>query len=229
MTEPLDSGVAGASARREYDRRRAKDEARVRDTWGQGRIGSIAVALTPERQSTTAWRGGAGGEEEVGRALDAVASDRIRVLHDRKIPRSKANIDHIVVTPSGVWVIDTKRYVQQRPALRVEGGLFSPRVEKLLVGGRQNTRLVEGVHGQVERVSAVVGETPVRGVLCFVNAEWPLFGGDFTVQGVDVVWPKLLQKRLRAAADADAVCDVGEVAAAVAREFRASMRRQAAE
>ena len=29
---------------------------------------------------------------------------------------------------------------------------------------------------------------PVRGVLCFVDVDWPLIGGPFTVQGVDVLW-----------------------------------------
>lgn len=222
MMEPHDGGTAGASARREYERRRAKDEARVRETWGQGRLGTLAVALTPERQSTTAWRAGAGGEEEVGRALDAIADDSIRVLHDRRIPRTKANIDHIVITPGGVWVIDTKRYRGQRPARRVEGGLFSPRREILLVGGRTQTKRVDAVSGQVERVRSVVGEVPVRGVLCFVDAEWPLFGGDFTVAGVEVVWPRLLQKRLTAARHA--VCDPVETAVLLAKAFPAAVR-----
>src|SRR5690606_30302841 len=146
-----------ASARREYERRRAKDETRVRGTEGQRRHGTLAVALTPERQSPTAWRAGAGGAEEVGRAHEAIAGDSIRVLHDRRIPRTKANIDHIVITPGGVWIIDTKRYSGQRPARRVEGGLFSPRREILLVGGRTQTKLVDAVSGQVERVRSVVG------------------------------------------------------------------------
>ncbi|WP_293167360.1 nuclease-related domain-containing protein [Microcella sp.] len=47
-------------------------------------------------------------EAAVGARLDGLASESIRVMHDRRIPRSKANIDHIVVTPGGVWVIDTK-------------------------------------------------------------------------------------------------------------------------
>jgi hypothetical protein len=39
------------------------------------------------------------------------------VLHDRAIPGTRSNIDHIAVVPSGVWVIDTKQYrgrVQRR-------------------------------------------------------------------------------------------------------------------
>ena len=83
-------GVAGGSARREYERRKAKDEQRIREKWG--RLGGIAVALSDERQSTTAWDRGAVGEERLGARLDALASQDIAVLHDRRIPRSKANI-----------------------------------------------------------------------------------------------------------------------------------------
>jgi hypothetical protein len=57
------------------------------------------VALSDERQSTTAWARGAVGEERLGLALDALACPDVAVLHDRRIPRTRANIDHIVVTP----------------------------------------------------------------------------------------------------------------------------------
>ena len=36
-------------------------------------------------------------------------------------------------------------------------------------------------------------EVPVRGVLCFVDADWPLLGGAFTVDDVAVRWPKKLK------------------------------------
>lgn len=97
------------------------------------------MALTPERQGTRAWSSGAVGEERVAAAVDAIAGQSIRVLHDRKIRRSKANIDHLVVTPAGVWVIDSKRYQDRRPELRVDGGVLRPRVEKLLVGPQART------------------------------------------------------------------------------------------
>ena len=66
----------------------------------------------------------------------------MRVLHDRGIPGSRANLDHVVVCPSGGYVVDAKRY-QGRPQHVVEGGLFTPRKEKLLVGLRDCTKLVE--------------------------------------------------------------------------------------
>lgn len=210
-----DQGIAGASARREYERRRAKDEASIRDGWG--RFGGIAVALTPERQSTRAWGTGASGEERVGQRLDALASDSLRVLHDRRIPGTRANIDHIVVTSHAVWVIDAKKY-KGRPSLEVNGGLFRPRVEKLFVAGLDKSKLVEGVEWQVERVSNAVGGLPVVGVLCFVEAEWPLIGGSFSVRDVEVLWPKKLVARLSASSTGPV--DVDDAAALLAGRFR---------
>lgn len=206
---------AGASAKREYDRRRARDEAKIRDTWGDGRIGAIAVALSGERQSTVAWKSGAAGEAEVGRALDAIASEQVVVLHDRRIPRLRANIDHIVITGAGVWVVDAKRYRNKRPRLRVEGGLFRPRTEKLIVGG-DRTKLVDSVLRQVALVQDVVAPVSVHGALCFVDADWPLFGGSFTIQGIDVCWPKRLAKHLAAL---EGTVDVTTVAEAIASHF----------
>jgi hypothetical protein len=126
-----------------------------------------------------------------------MASDRLLVLHDRRLPGSLANIDHLAVSPSGVFVIDAKKY-KGRPRLRVERRLLRPRVETLLVGSRNCTKVVDGVLRQVEVVRTVLDdEVPVHGVLCFVDADWPLIGGSFTTRGVDVVWPKRLTSRLK--------------------------------
>lgn len=207
-----DISAAGASARREYERRKAKDEQRTRQQWG--RLGGLAVALTPERQSTRAWSVGAVGEQKVGASLDAIASDSIRVLHDRRIPGSRANIDHLVITPGAIWVIDAKRYAEKRPELRVEGGIIRPRIESLVVGGRDKTSLVEGVLGQAARVCDAIPGNPIRSALCFVDADWPLFGGAFSVRGVEVLWRTRLAERIVATAsgavDVDAVADAAE-------------------
>ncbi len=191
------SGTAGASARREFERRQARREERIRTK--HPKLGGLILALSDDPQSTTAWNSGALGEERLGQGLDARASDTIRFLHDRRIPGTRANIDHLAVTPSGVLVIDAKRYVGKRPALEVEGGLLRPRVEKLTVGSRDQTKLVDGVIRQVELVSGIVGDaTPARGYLCFLDADWPLIGGTFTVRGVDVLWPRKLYAQLAA-------------------------------
>lgn len=189
--------MAGGSARREYERRKSAREERIRTN--HPKLGGLILALSDDPQSTRAWERGAVGEERLAKWLDGLP-DTVRVLHDRRIPGSRANIDHIVVPPSGVWVIDAKRY-KGTPTLRVEGGILRPRVESLRVGGRDQTKLVDGVQSQVERVTVAVEamNVPVIGVLCFVEADWPLIGGSFTIRGVQVLWPRLLVKRISSA------------------------------
>ncbi|MGN7246805.1 nuclease-related domain-containing protein [Janibacter anophelis] len=202
---------AGSSARREYERRRARDEERLRQKWG--RLGGVAVALSDEKQSTRAWATGAVGEERLAARLEAAASPTLAILHDRRIPGTRANIDHIAITPSGVWVIDAKRYKNQRPSLAIEGGILRPRVEKLMVGRGNRTNLVDGVLKQMEVVRPVlrelVDDAKVTGALCFVDADWPLIGGSFTTRGVHVLWPKRLIKQLHT--EGPAVLDVTSV------------------
>lgn len=201
---PAVVGTAGASARRNYDRRHQAREERIRAA--HPRIGDLLLAVSDDPQSTRAWATGAVGEERLAARLDAAAGQELRLLHDRRIPGTRANIDHIAIAPSGVYVIDAKRY-KGRPDLRVEGGLLRPRVEKLVVGSRDCTKLVDGVLGQTDVVRATLAEAhvdvPVFGVLCFVEADWPLIGGDFTTRGVYVVWPKKLHKRLTSAGPCD--------------------------
>lgn len=208
------SGVAGSSARREYERRKAKDEERLRHKWGK--LGGIAVALSDEKQSTKASAAGAVGEERLGARLDSLASEAIAVLHDRRIPGTRANIDHIVITAGGIWVVDAKRY-KGRPELKIEGGILRPRVEKVLVGRRDCTKLVDGVLKQVELVREVVGDLPVTGALCFVEADWPLVGGAFTTRDVHAVWPKWLAKLL---GEAEGSVDMPATREALASHFK---------
>lgn len=78
------------------------------------RVVAVAVALIvmlvarpmpdPER-----WRRGAAGEEATAALLGGLGR-RWVVFHDRAIPGSRANLDHVAVGPTGVWVIDTKAY-----------------------------------------------------------------------------------------------------------------------
>lgn len=41
-----------------------------------------------------------------------------------------------------------------------------------------------------------VGDVPVTGVLCFIEADWPLIGAAFSSRGVRVLWPARLAKVL---------------------------------
>jgi hypothetical protein len=198
----VDVGVAGASARREHDRRAAKRENRVRAA--HPKIGGFLLAVTDAPQSTRAWSVGARGEELLGNRLDRLVEHGVLVLHDRRIRGTTANIDHIVISSGGVFVIDAKRY-QGRPSLKIEGGILRARTETLMVGRRDCSKLVTGIVKQVELVTARIvelpdaGEIPVRGMLCFVEADWPMFGGSFSTRCIDVLWPAKASEKITAA------------------------------
>jgi len=192
-------GVAGASAQREFERRRDKRAQRVREKYPK--LGGLLLILVEDPQSTKAWGKGAKGEQAVGAKLEQLAANGLEVLHDRRIPGTRANIDHIAVSTTGVHVIDPKRY-KGKVERRDVSGFFQEKDERLFVGGRDRSKLVEGVLWQMERVQSAIAdalpglEIPVTGTLCFVDAEWSLFQRPMTFSGVTVLRPKELMKVL---------------------------------
>ena len=218
-------GTPGAGARREHARRLERHQTRVRTA--HPRLGGLILAVADDPQHVRAWQTGAVGEEEFGRRLSGCSGPKLKVLHDRKIPRSSANIDHLAVTSQCVWVLDAKRYkgkVETRG-----GGLLSTRAPELYVGGRNQTKLVEGVQRQVDTVRSVLtpfaselgvtGPPEVRGALVFINAEFGIFTSPFAVDGVWVGWGKAIRKRL--GEEAAGPLPVDGVAKRLARELRA--------
>ena len=57
-----------------------------------------------------AWRRGAAGERRTARLLGPLERQGWVVLHDLAVPGSRANLDHLVIGPGGVFVIDSKQY-----------------------------------------------------------------------------------------------------------------------
>jgi hypothetical protein len=57
-----------------------------------------------------AWRQGAAGERRTARLLAPLERHGWAILHDLAVPGSTANIDHLVIGPGGVFVIDSNQY-----------------------------------------------------------------------------------------------------------------------
>lgn len=204
------SGIAGASARRAYERRRDARERRVRERFP--RIGGLILALQGTPAHERVWADGAAGEQRVAGELTRRCGDAVRFLHDRAIPGSRANIDHVAIAPSGVWVIDAKRY---KGKLRVEKRLFG--AAKLRIAGRDRTKLIDGLDWQVglvrDAVDRIDAAVPVRGALCFVETELPWLGTP-TFREHALVSPRRLAKQLKKAGPV-----LPEVQALLAREL----------
>jgi hypothetical protein len=171
----LDRGRPGASAGREYRRRRGNREARVRRR--HPHIGRLLLALRGSPQHERAFEQGRLGEETVARSLERrLAGGPAALLHDRRMPGGYGNIDHLAVAPRGVYVIDAKAI---KGKVRVRPG--GPGSSRLQVKGRTRNKLVLGLARQVEAVRTELdalgaGDVPVTGVLCFTEADFPLFG-----------------------------------------------------
>lgn len=181
--------TAGASARRVGQRRYENRDRRTRE---QHRFtGGLRMALTEAPRHETSWATGAEGERRVGGMLDKVAaSASVRVVHDRRIPGSSTNIDHIAVAPSGVYVIDTKRYQNKLVEDRMRRGPAS-----LHVGGSAKPEMVEQMQRQIDVVRPMIDvDVPVIPVLCFIDANWKLFNRSFRVAGVSVCHPVVLRR-----------------------------------
>jgi hypothetical protein len=188
--------TGSGSAQRKTDDLRAKREANVCSH--HPRIGGLILAATEEPQATANWAKGAEGERKLGAGLDGLAHAGVIALHDRLRPGTRANIDHLAVAPSGVWVIDAKRYTGQVSKKEV-GGWFSSDV-RLYVGRRDRMKLVTEMSKQVAAVRKALGidwaEVPVRPVLCFVDADWRWFAKPFELRGVLVTWPRAARELL---------------------------------
>src|SRR3954451_15491335 len=191
--DELDLGVAGASARGELARRRANRERRTRTRHPV--VGGALLAIRDAPAHERVWGTGAAGEEETARYLAERCADAV-VLHDRQIPGGRANIDHIAVVPGGVYVIDSKRYKHRK--IRVATPLVGS--QKLLIDGRDRTKLVDGLLRQVDVVSEVLSAlapgVPEQGVFCFIDADVPLLGTP-TVRQLAVWNRRRLVRRLR--------------------------------
>lgn len=116
---------------------------------------------------------------------------RAVVLDNRKVPGTKVHIDHIVIAPSGVWVVDAYEY-DGKVERRDIGGWFNVD-ERLYVAGNDRTGLVDGIDRQVMAVERVLAKEgldliPVHAALCFVNSEWGRFAKPFSLSGVWVTW-----------------------------------------
>lgn len=195
-----DEGVAGSSARHEYERRHSKREAATRARWGD-RLGGMILAVTREPQPTRAWALGAAGEERLAQSLATVPG--VRVLNDRHVPGRPENIDHIVVAPAGVFVVDAKHY-EGLIEIRNRGWLLRPDY-RLCVDGRDRSALADGLTWQVDAVRRALTDAgieampPIIPVLCFVDGKWPLIAAPHAYHGVRLEAPRSLVRSLTTA------------------------------
>jgi Nuclease-related domain len=161
---------------------------------------------------TLAWRHGAEGERRTARLLAPLERHGYQVFHDLAVPRSPANVDHVVVGPTGVYVIDSKRY---RGRLRYLGG-------HLWHGGRTLDRTLQTLVWEATQVAETLGFGPdlhVYPVLCVHLARRP-WRHELLVDGIPVLDAAALRPALQVTRQALSPEQVALVAGQVRAGFQ---------
>jgi hypothetical protein len=98
-----------------------------------GLLGLAVAALVGWRlrfrssEAVRTWQRGASGERHTARLLRRLTREGFVVFHDLAVPgNASANVDHLVIGPTGVFVIDSKQWTGQRPSGRRRAGLAQP-------------------------------------------------------------------------------------------------------
>jgi Nuclease-related domain len=162
--------------------------------------------------ATLAWRHGAEGERRTARLLAPLERHGYQVFHDLAVPGSAANVDHLVVGPTGVYVIDSKRY---RGRLRYSAG-------HLWHGGRTLDRTLATLWWEATQVAETLGFGPdlrLYPVLC-VHVARLSWLRELLVDGVPVLGAAALRPALQITRQALTPEQVALVAGQVRAGFR---------
>jgi Nuclease-related domain len=146
-------------------------------------------------EQVTAWRRGAEGERRTARLLDRLARDGYVVFHDLAVPgTTSANVDHLVIGPSGVFVIDSKQW----------SGSVRQGADGLVWHNHYRLdRTLETVRWEAQTMGRLLG-THTTPLVCVHGAH--VHGGSLHAQGVAIVPAHLLRGALgydRVLLDAD--------------------------
>ena len=117
---------------------------------------------------------GALGEYLMGTYLAQELDPSARVLTDRQVPGgSAANIDHVVIASSGVWIIDSKKWageIHYRPR-----PFPSTKPQRYLtIDGVDRTSVIARIYRLVIPVAQVINDPSVRihPALAFIEGNW---------------------------------------------------------
>jgi hypothetical protein len=156
-------------------------------------LASWRLRFRPSEQART-WQRGAAGERHTAHLLRRLACDGYVIFHDLAVPGSPANVDHLVIGPTGVFVIDSKQWIGQ--VHQSPDGLAWHNHYPL-------DRILKTVRWEAQTIGQLLG-TRTDALLCVHGAH--VHGGGLHVQGVAIVPAHLLRSALgydRVLSDAD--------------------------
>lgn len=141
------------------------------------RLADLVGISTRKGREAARYRAGAEGERRTAQHLAELERDGWTVMHDRALPTSRANLDHMVIAPGGaVFVPDSKRW-SSRYRVRVVRG-------RVLHGNLDVTRRLDGLRYEAATVAGLLG-VPVTPIAVIHGA--PVEYGELVHDGVLII------------------------------------------
>jgi hypothetical protein len=147
-------------------------------------------------RATAVWRGRRRGEAITGRMLRRSLRKLGYTVLDGRAIRDQASIDHLVIGPGGVWIIDNESWSPDTEIATYVGKLFfgekyGSKVAKSLVD--TGTAFAELL---TRETGIPVSITPLLAVHCGLLPR----GGQLTAEGLTLLKPSLAAKHIKATA-----------------------------
>lgn len=180
-------------------------------------VGGSAALREGRTRRDPKWVKGAAGEYLMDLSLHKHVNEGAVILTDRSVPGTKSNIDHIVVAPSGVWIIDSKNWrgkIEYKPTSKFGGET------RLFVNNKDRTSEVEAIFNLVIPVAQIIEDrsVPINPALVFIEGDWSststariLASKPYQHLRVWISWPKAIWKKINEPGplDADAIERIG--------------------
>ncbi|MEO6628542.1 MAG: hypothetical protein ABIP03_08215 [Aquihabitans sp.] len=128
--------------------------------------------------------------------LDAAGSRGLRTLHHRTVPGTDVVIDHLVVSPNGIWLVVAQPAPEGRVERRDIGDWFTPE-PRLFVGDTDRTAIVV----RTRAIDAAIGgalsgalleSVPRYRMICFTEALPGWMDRPFPFDDVWITWSRHL-------------------------------------
>ena len=119
------------------------------------------------------------------------------VLHDVRLTGATHTLDHLVVAPSGIWLIDVV-HINGRITKRDIGTRAEPEL-RLILDGTDRSALVDelGILRQTRHaIAAMKFGIEVQTATCLIDTTWPLSARPFRVRNHWIVWPRSLTDKI---------------------------------
>lgn len=158
------------------------------------RLATTLGIHTRAEQRAAQYTAGAAGERRTAQLLDPLRHEGWTILHDRALPGTRANVDHLAISPTGAVLMPDSKHWSARYPLTVRDG-------RLWHGEHDVTGRLRGLHHEQRTVSRVLG-VPVTPIIAMHGA--PLHGPsgqaatELEIDGVRIVPAQRLTTVMRA-------------------------------